>query len=273
MGATVPDELDVEVRGLSSADPGERAGMVDNANARIGSADGEVHRDARHGVFDRRGDPAGHRRPEAGVDLEVERIAGGDRIDRAVGDRRRRSIDGAGQLRKRLEPLTGSDGWIGVGAQTNDEGAKGVEASDRLLETGPSAIRGGGTGGAGEVGHRERHAAGPGDHSLPLGLIGKANVGGGENDRQGTHAEAAAANGAVRGENVPRWIRHKRREARDVAARSRRELCRDQSGWAAVGDRGIVVAVKADAGDELVEGLDVGLRRVAAVSRRHPVES
>ena len=105
--AAVPDKLDVEVRRLAGAHPGERAGVVDDANARIGSADGEVHRDVRDGVLDRRGDPAGDRRPEAGGDLEVERIARIDRVDRSVGDRRRGAIDRPGQLRQGLEPLSG----------------------------------------------------------------------------------------------------------------------------------------------------------------------
>ncbi len=200
--AAVADELDVEGRGLAGSDPGERSGVVHDPDARIGGAHGEVHRDRRDGVLDRRGDPAGDRRPESGRDLEVERITRVDRIDRPVGDRGRRSIDRPGQLREGLEPLARGRERLGIRPQADDEGTEGVEAGDRLLETGTGVERRGGPRRPCQIGDRQRHATRPGDRRLPLRLVREADVGRGEDDRQGTGTEATAADVAVRSEDV-----------------------------------------------------------------------
>ena len=158
MRSAIASEFDIERRLLTGSDAGQGAGEVRDENSRVGRFDRHVDRDVRDRVLNRAHDAVGDARPEAGRNLEVERIAGRDRIRGAVRDRVGRIVGRAGQSRDRRQVSSRVCPQIGVRSQADHKCSERVEAGDRFLNAGSVVKRCRRARRVRDVRHGDRHA-------------------------------------------------------------------------------------------------------------------
>ena len=103
----------------ASANASRCARVIDDAHARVRGSDFDIDGDASDAILNGADNAVRDARAEARSDLEIERISGGDRIRRAIGDRGGRLIRGAREFRNCFQLLSRIDIRGGVGAQAD----------------------------------------------------------------------------------------------------------------------------------------------------------
>ena len=103
-------------------------------------------------------------------------------------------------------------------------------------------------------------------------LVGKTDICGRQNDGQCSGTKPCSTNVAGSRKHVIGTIGRKRVEGRHVPAVARIELRGSQSRGPAICHSPIVVTVKSQPGDNLIQGLDISLRTIATETRSHPIQ-
>ena len=268
----VTHELNIKCGGLPGSHRGDGSGVIDDLNPGIGGSQSEIDGHLRGRILDGIDHTGRDTAGEARGNLKVKRVTRSDGVGGSVVDGGGRAIDGTGQFRDGLEPLAGIEIELGIGSQSDHQGAQGIQSGNGFLQTGSRIEGSGGTRRLRQGTDGERDPSEAGNRRLSPGLIGEPNVGGEEHDGQRTGAEATATDSSRRGQHAVRGVGHKRSERGDISTESRRELGRHETGSPAVEDGSVVVAIKPEPGDQLVEGLDVGLGTIAAIAGCGPIQ-